>query len=901
MFRSFFLRIAEVAKALASRHTLLLFFDEAWYRDHNRDVVEAGVDPRRHFLRHGYREIREAHPFFSTKYYLEHNPEVRAKGLSPLEHYLKFGIKEGRPPNLIFDPAWYKKRNTLNHAKPAPPHFLSLRAIHRFLDSDAASSEETSPFFDAKWYAQQYHLSGAQNPFKHFLTIGLKAGHVGHPLFDKVAYEQANPDVARGIREGTLASGYEHFLIHGSEELAKGSLRSFPIKLNGRWFDFDAKIYVADNPDVRVLIGKGEYPSAIAHFFTVGWREVESGMRALYARQRLVQSISHRKGAAGGKQGEHICLFAHYDADQFIDSYVVEYVKALRALDVDIVFITATSKAEELRRIEPFVREILVKNEAGRDFGSWYLGVKTLGTDAFVGYRYLLFVNDSIYFPVCDPRQIFARMSMKNFNFWGLTDSREDVGYHIQSFFLGFDKRAREVLLPEFLRNYEEMPFRTKKGQIHAFEYGLTSFALEQSLSVGAYCAVDDVREDVIRQPALEGWRHYVQFGLNRINPAHHLWDLFVEYYACPILKLELLRDNPAKIANVESYPNVIDRAWFDPLLIEAHLQRAQGGSFFRKSLPMEAPVVTSATLRLERRIQGSASIFPERLVLLAHFDPDGQIDDHIVHQIKALHAAGCTVVLITTSSNEEAELAWILPHVWTILVRDNVGYDFGSWALALHELRGSIGQFESVIWMNDSTYFPLFDPKPMFAEMTRRGADFWGVVDSFNVRWHVMSWFWVFNRKVIEAGWFDWFLKEYNPNHSKWEQIRNCEMRLPLLLREHGFKVDSYIRAEEVKAFVLEHRPVHPRATVAQQGDFTMTHDFWDLLITDFRCPALKVEMVRDNPLGLDLSSLLKLVGEQTEFDPDLILRHVRRVKCGHLFPEFRTRKRIQTVQAAQ
>ena len=36
---------------------------------------------------------------------------------------------------------------------------------------------------------------------------------------------------------------------------------------------------------------------------------------------------------------------------------------------------------------------------------------------------------------------------------------------------------------------------------------------------------------------------------------------------------------------------------------------------------------------------------------------------------------------------------------------------------------------------------------------------------------------------------------------------------------------------------------------------DFTMTHHYWDLLIKDFRCPGLKVELVRDNPLGIDTS----------------------------------------------
>ena len=49
---------------------------------------------------------------------------------------------------------------------------------------------------------------------------------------------------------------------------------------------------------------------------------------------------------------------------------------------------------------------------------------------------------------------------------------------------------------------------------------------------------------------------------------------------------------------------------------------------------------------------------------------------------------------------------------------------------------------------MNDSTYFPLFDPEPMFSKMEQQQYDFWGIVDRYNVRWHVMSWFWAFSRR---------------------------------------------------------------------------------------------------------------------------------------------------------
>jgi lipopolysaccharide biosynthesis protein len=64
------------------------------------------------------------------------------------------------------------------------------------------------------------------------------------------------------------------------------------------------------------------------------------------------------------------------------------------------------------------------------------------------------------------------------------------------------------------------------------------------------------------------------------------------------------------------------------------------------------------------------------------------------------------------------------------------------------------------------------------------------------------------------------------------------------------------------------------------------MTHHFWEETITRFRCPALKVELLRDNPLGIDLSGVLRVVRDKTEYDPELIRRHLLRLKAKHLLP---------------
>jgi hypothetical protein len=72
------------------------------------------------------------------------------------------------------------------------------------------------------------------------------------------------------------------------------------------------------------------------------------------------------------------------------------------------------------------------------------------------------------------------------------------------------------------------------------------------------------------------------------------------------------------------------------------------------------------------------------------------------------------------------------------------------------------------------------------------------------------------------------------------------------------------------------------------------MTHDFWEETITRFRCPALKVELLRDNPLGIDLSGFCALFATRLSMTPTLSVatycasrqstsRHQRKPNSGY------------------
>ena len=74
-------------------------FDEAFYLGKYDDVRRADVDALHHFVKIGWRELRQPNPWFNTKFYLEKYQDVKALGVNPFVHYLKHGKAEGRLPN----------------------------------------------------------------------------------------------------------------------------------------------------------------------------------------------------------------------------------------------------------------------------------------------------------------------------------------------------------------------------------------------------------------------------------------------------------------------------------------------------------------------------------------------------------------------------------------------------------------------------------------------------------------------------------------------------------------------------------------------------------------------------------------------------------------------------------
>jgi lipopolysaccharide biosynthesis protein len=268
-----------------------------------------------------------------------------------------------------------------------------------------------------------------------------------------------------------------------------------------------------------------------------------------------------------------------------------------------------------------------------------------------------------------------------------------------------------------------------------------------------------------------------------------------------------------------------------------------------------------------------------ETLCIFAHYDKQDRVDDYVLYTLQKLKELGADIIFVSTATTLGDEcIAKISPYCAQIMVRENRGYDFGSWKLGI-ECADNLPAYQRLILANDSVYGPLHDLHNLILDMRQRGAAVWGITDSYQLEHHLQSYFLVFEREALDNPAFGEFWQNLPTYRFKRSIIRDGEIGLSAKLSRAGLCVgavygydslrknypEMVIEAERKSIFAA---PVNP------------TRSLWDLLVSDCGCPFLKVDVLRDNP---ESSPVVKewpqILGGVSNYDTRLIERHLARM----------------------
>ena len=293
------------------------------------------------------------------------------------------------------------------------------------------------------------------------------------------------------------------------------------------------------------------------------------------------------------------------------------------------------------------------------------------------------------------------------------------------------------------------------------------------------------------------------------------------------------------------------------------------------------------------------------RVALFCHFDGRGEIRPHTRAYIEALCAEGFSVVIVSNSGHlAPPSQAWAEERAARIIIRRNLGYDFAAWRDGLHRLRLPATETDLLVIANDSVYGPFDSLGALLSRMDFDAADAWGLTETWQIRYHLQSYFVAFGRQAMASEAFTHFWRGVRDVRSKWWVVRTYEVGLTQALLAGGLRCRALWEYGDLVAAARRHLAAEDRTESLAESDplreavlrnyrrvargaarreaMNPTSDLWMLLL-QAGFPFIKRELLRENPSRVpDVAAWHSELAPVSEADRALIMRDLRRSMRG-------------------
>lgn len=197
------------------------------------------------------------------------------------------------------------------------------------------------------------------------------------------------------------------------------------------------------------------------------------------------------------------------------------------------------------------------------------------------------------------------------------------------------------------------------------------------------------------------------------------------------------------------------------------------------------------ATHQVVERYEATDHPLGRDVALFVHFDANGRVVPATRDFIRGLEDAGLSVVFVTNSGViQDEDKAFLHRHCASVLIRRNIGYDFGAWRDALDTLGLPRAETRTVYLVNDSVYGPFSDLRPLLDTIDFEQADIWGITESWQHHYHLQSFFLACGEKAIRSPAWRHFWRSVRPIPCKDWVIRHCEVGFTRALARGGISI---------------------------------------------------------------------------------------------------------------
>jgi lipopolysaccharide biosynthesis protein len=179
---------------------------------------------------------------------------------------------------------------------------------------------------------------------------------------------------------------------------------------------------------------------------------------------------------------------------------------------------------------------------------------------------------------------------------------------------------------------------------------------------------------------------------------------------------------------------------------------------------------------------------------------PRGNLITSTLRLVESLIEANYFVITVVNQGGgpTEAWLAAIAGKNVTILVRPNIGRDFGAYQLGINYLQKQdyFEKVENLVIANDSMYY-LPRSKKFLADLLADKSPWVSMFVNYQFQVHAQSFFIKFNRPVFTHKNFIKYWEHYYPTNSRYHVIENGEKRFSATLIKTGFYPKAFVIPE--------------------------------------------------------------------------------------------------------
>jgi lipopolysaccharide biosynthesis protein len=312
--------------------------------------------------------------------------------------------------------------------------------------------------------------------------------------------------------------------------------------------------------------------------------------------------------------------------------------------------------------------------------------------------------------------------------------------------------------------------------------------------------------------------------------------------------------------------------------------------------------LLRSRAPRIRRRWTGERNLAEaQKVAVLVHYSRRGGFLRYFRYLVEQLDRSGFAVIIVSNSPKLDATaVESLLPRCALVLHRHNIGYDFGAWRDGILQIP-DIAALDQLLITNDSVFGPLQDLNTVLERCDTTQGDVWGITESFDTRFHLQSYFLLFNKPVLCSKNFPNFWNKMRYIENKRVVIFQYEIGLSQMLVKQGFRVRALHPYRQLVEAVLSHSLAgagagsHPLrdgflANLLQNINagtpLNPTHYFWEYLVTDLNCPFIKRDLLEKNPVGIPfLGNWRNAIASASDYPVEFIEEYLQEASRNRVF----------------